>query len=573
MAIEPITFGKGMVRKKSPLLLEDGELYSVDGFCYEHEGCMEARTPKTAVNTTAVGSINLIHRYINWILLADAGTIRYKWDLDSYCDLYTPPNGDFTSLGSLSSANRPRVADYRDFSFIVNGSDKKAFTSGNLYEWGIDAPTSAPIGTAGSATGMTGTYTLYYTYFVMFPNGRTYETGLSPAGTVTVNNQKISWGGITTCPYSGTGLIKHRRLYRTNDTLGSIYYVTTISDNTTTTYTDSVADSTLEDNDVCATDTYMPPPSGFVDVTDYLQRVFGIKGSNLHYSEPYIPFAFPTSNMLTVSRDGEDLTGIIQWGDQLYIPSKNKWYRLLGSDSSTWSIKNTFAEQGCINRYTMKATRYGIVGLWYDGIYLFDGAVAKNISEAQVGKSYFDDISNKGACYAEFDGMRYFLHYPTSGTTLSKTLIVDFSYYPKLRFFEDSSFVPTAYEYHMPTGIKYYGKSDGYQYKEDSSGTNTIPTSVQTGDRALSNVNKLKNCRALYYDINTNGQNVTLTVYEDGTASSTTYTINTSSRTRKRLPLANHEAYRISLSLSCADSQDLHIYEPWALDYTVVGGE
>ena len=101
MEIEPITFGLGLNLRNSPLFLKDGELVSCEGFDFANVGVMDARSSKQTVNPSALGSIHSIHRYRNHVLLGDGGNIRYKWDLDGYCDNYTPPDGGFTYLGKL----------------------------------------------------------------------------------------------------------------------------------------------------------------------------------------------------------------------------------------------------------------------------------------------------------------------------------------------------------------------------------------------------------------------------------------------------------------------------------------
>ena len=73
--------------------------------------------------------------------------------------------------------------------------------------------------------------------------GRVYETGPSPAGSVTVSDEKVSWTDIGISTYETATV--WRKLYRYNTTLADTYYVGTIKDNTTTTYTDNVSDVTL----------------------------------------------------------------------------------------------------------------------------------------------------------------------------------------------------------------------------------------------------------------------------------------------------------------------------------------
>lgn len=566
--IELITFDKGINTERGPLTLEEGEMISSEGVSYDSGGTVTPMPSRVAVNSTAVGSIHTLHRFNNYLYCGDGNTARYKWDLDGYCGLYEPPNGDFTTIGTLLGSNRWRVVDANDFSFIVNGMDSKALSGGNWYDWAIHNPVAAPTGTAGSTSDPSGTYSLYYTYLIKFPNGRIVETGPSPAGSVTVSSQAITWGNIGVCPYTGTGLVIHRKLYRTSSSLVETYLVTTISDNTTTTYSDTLSDAALETiGTVISTEDYNPAPEKMTDVTWYLERVFGIKGSYLYMSEPYLPFNFEWDSSIQVTREGEDLIAVRKWGDQLFLASADAWYRLQGSTVSSWAIKNTWAEQGVINPNSTVATRYGLIGQWHDGIYLFDGSFSSRITKGKIAESTFTSMTSPKSAFAEWDGTKYWFAYPSTGTTIDKVLVIDFTDYPKLKFYNDN-FIINAFEYHFPSGIKYYGKADGYQYQEATGATLTF--SIQTGDRAAKNIFRNKQAEYLYYDINTGGKDVTVTIYVDGTVMQT-ITLNESSRKRDRHLLKQMEGYRYSVKIECDDASGVTIYAPWALSLNPVG--
>jgi hypothetical protein len=83
-----------------------------------------------------------------------------------------------------------------------------------------------------------------YYYFVTWldnNNGETVYSANAQNITTTTNNQSVSVSGIPTGP---TGTAK-RNLYRTKVGGGPYYLLTTIADNTTTTYSDTTADSGL----------------------------------------------------------------------------------------------------------------------------------------------------------------------------------------------------------------------------------------------------------------------------------------------------------------------------------------
>lgn len=564
MPIELISFDKGINRKKSPLLLTEGEVYTVSGFSFKNDGQLVARDASTvsyAIDTDAV--INGMHRY-GTNLLSSAMKLC-PGDLAYFNYIYHRTTSDTsnTNIDLLSGSTRLRFADYDKFIFVVDGESKRAYSGTYDYEWGIDNPTSAPgVDDSGVAGNPDGEYTCYYTWYITFPNTKVYETGPSPSASVTVSSMKITWN-LPVCPNFGDGTTVEMRLYRTVS--GIAYYVDKVSSDATS-YTDNELDETLQGNSILSTTEYGPPPSSPTDVAIHLQRAFVIKENKLYYTDPYMPWAFIDGGEIVVTKEDESLTGLIVWSEQLYIPSRYKWYRLQGSSDDTWSIKQTFTDSGVINKHTMVKTRFGIPGLWYDGIYLFDGATNKNLTEKYLGKQYFDDIDDLDDCWAFFDGLKYYFYHTVD--TVDKCLVLDFSYYPDLRWYFDTP-AWEARTFDPETGTHYLADS-GYEYT--ISGTESITTSIRTGDYAFKDITKRKALRYFWYDINTGGVDVTVTVYVDGT-STQTYTINTSSRVRKREETLSWkcEGYRFSLGIDCTNSSAITIYSPWGLEADYVG--
>ena len=566
--IEPFLFDKGMNRRKSPLYLKDGEVYTVDNFSFESEGVLETRPAKTisyAIDTDSDSAINGIHRYIDSILASSKAYCPGDQSFFNYIYQRDKDGTAYTNIDILSGNKRPRFGDYEKFIFAIDGESKRAYIDDDIYEWGVANPVAAPTLAVGAAGNPDAEYTCYYTYYVTFPNGKTYETAASPSATVTLSSEKCEWSGISICPYEGTGLIIKRNLYRTVS--GSAYLVTTLGDNTTTSYSDNVTDTDLQSASAYGTANYSTPPENATDIAVYLQRMFLIKDNSLYWSEPYSPFGFLTTSNVVVTKEDEGLVGIINWGDQLYIASKEEWYRLQGGDPDTWSIKRTFTDNGLVNPHTIKKSKFGIIGLDYDGIYLFDGSTTQSLTETVLGKSFFTDLDDLSVCYAEFDGEVYYFYYASSGTTLDSCLKLDFTHGRSNLQAYTGGFVD-AHEFYREQTIRYqaYG---GYEYTVG--GTETIVTSLLTGDQAFKNIAQLKNLEYLFYDINTNGIDVTVTFYVDGVAGFT-LTLNTSTRTRARSErLPQLEGYRFTLGVDCADSQNLKIYGPWMLEGTPVG--
>ncbi len=129
---------------------------------------------------------------------------------------------------------------------------------------GTTSPPGAPTLAVGSATGLTGAYR----YKITFVNAFGETQGGTTAGPISVTNQKINLTAIPLGPLTTTA----RKIYRTlsGGADGTQKLVTTLADNTTTTYTDSIADGSL---------TTAVPVANTTTVTTYPMNVgLGIVG-------------------------------------------------------------------------------------------------------------------------------------------------------------------------------------------------------------------------------------------------------------------------------------------------------
>lgn len=143
------------------------------------------------------------------------GTTGYPSDLDQFTDTFNGANDtDITLLAQISPPVAPTVA--------VNT------TAGNLtgnYQYAIAFVTGYWQGPVGSGT--------------FHAKGNT--GGGAASTTVSPNAQQVNLSNI---PIGPTGVYE-RIIYRTDANGANFYYLTTLADNTTTTYTDDTADSGL----------------------------------------------------------------------------------------------------------------------------------------------------------------------------------------------------------------------------------------------------------------------------------------------------------------------------------------
>lgn len=119
------------------------------------------------------------------------------------------------------------------------GINPVATFDGNISLGGISSPSASTVA-VGAAGSLTGTYYYWITY--VNSNG---ETGMGTrSSAVNPSSQKVV---LTNIPISSSASVVARNIYRTTaNVLGdSYYYVATIPDNTTTTYTDNTTDGNL----------------------------------------------------------------------------------------------------------------------------------------------------------------------------------------------------------------------------------------------------------------------------------------------------------------------------------------
>lgn len=607
MPSELILFHKGLSSQARSALQEPGTLKTCVNISLEKEGEQGLRTKFTAINTTAVGSIHSIHRWANLLIIGDGTHLRF---------LNLATDSDFTDMyGSFTNAQW-RFREYKSFLHGVNGYEEVLIDSiGNCYPAGIANPITAPtLADASSGSGPNGNYMGYVSYLITFLNGHTYETGLSDASAnLNITDNTINWSDIPLCPYAeyyGTAPTIHRKLYRgpgTGGTLTDIYYVATISDNTTETYADSASDVTLAANDACLVDDYEPlPHSEFIEY--HYGRAYVIDAAGQHRlcfteaaagetaedNEDIMPLAYdslsPNWDDLRVSGfTTVDPQGLISWGTNLFIPLKHTWIRKQGNDPESWSYKKTWSHYGIAAPDTMSICPQpsGIIGLsaadgGNPGLCIFNGQTSEMITSPKLDYVFQTDLDHtyiadcRGFCAGRYYHFLYPSHTATSGVP-NKWLAIDLRRSPDIRaaYWEGLSAVcGCSYDQGGESygGTIYIGTSTGYAMKSDTASAEVIDVEVVTEDRiggevAVANTRKV--LKELKYNLN---GTASLQIIIDGTAA--TWPDTTTSRTitgtgdtvqvMKSFP-TNFEGYKYRLRITATDQTTFILYSPWEM--------
>jgi hypothetical protein len=145
--------------------------------------------------------------------------------------------GDFLATGTvlLTLSATPKVGVG-----LVSPAQKLHVNAGNVRVDQVAVPGAATVAT-GAAGSLTGTYTYAVTFTTALG-----ETGLGTAsGSVSPSSQQVS---ITNIPLGNTSTpdgVTGRKIYRTKAGGTTYFLLTTIADNTTTTYTDNTVDGSL----------------------------------------------------------------------------------------------------------------------------------------------------------------------------------------------------------------------------------------------------------------------------------------------------------------------------------------
>ncbi len=302
--------------------------------------------------------------------------------------------------------------------FVVNGKDPMVKIDPTLAITlaQIAAPTVAPTVAAGGAGNLNSQGNPYY-WRVTFGNA-TQESGPGPiAGPLTLTNQSASLSGI---PTSSDPQVTQRNIYRLGGTSSVWKLVGTITDNTTTTFTDNVADSNLGQQLVLVRD---QPPVGAWYIAAHKERlfVFGAPGdpSGCWFSNYKEPWGWDLLNQyFSVGKSSvQDFAqGLASLGSILVFFKQFSTWALYGDDPTSF-VHRKILDIGCIAPRSITVALGVVFWLSKDGAWMFDGQqptrISTNIQSTLLALST-SDLSRAVGFYR--NGVWY-LSLPAQGVT------------------------------------------------------------------------------------------------------------------------------------------------------------
>lgn len=256
----------------------------------------------------------------------------------------------------------------------------------------IDGPGASVPSLSATGTGvLTGEYRYKVTFLIMSGSTVLTESPFSSvAGPVTTASQQVS---LTSIPTSGTSGVNARRIYRTTNGGTDYFLLTTISDNSTTSYTDNTSDYDLALLPT-ADDLGNPPGSDATDrfrlLVSWKDRLWGSPAVNpdrVYYSENRKLWAWSATNFLTVKPVGEDQIGVTAFmvrRDDLLVGKKRALWMIRGTPPDTIQDIQIYEGPGPVSQEAAIVIQNVAYYLGEDGVYEVSGTGVSRISDEAV---------------------------------------------------------------------------------------------------------------------------------------------------------------------------------------------
>jgi hypothetical protein len=249
-----------------------------------------------------------------------------------------------------------------------------------IRQMGAPVP-STPL-TAGAPTSGGAVPNGAHTYKVTFLYYGSEESNGSPvsgAQTATTGNNTIP---LTAIPIGGYG-VTARNIYRDNNDQNWVF-VHQISDNTTTTYSDTVLSSATPTP--IPTNNGSPPIFGLISL--WLDRLWlaEVPGdpNTLFYSEAAQPDIYGSENQILCNQE-DPITALVVYFDRLIVFNRHSMGQIVGSTPDTFRYAAIPSSVGCVDNRTLQThVLHGVpVLIWLSerGFYTYDGNAIEYISD------------------------------------------------------------------------------------------------------------------------------------------------------------------------------------------------
>jgi len=283
----------------------------------------------------------------------------------------TPTNLDsVTELYNLTGTGKAYFANYLDKCWVCNGTDVVKVESSTAYQVGISPPSGVAAAKAAGGSIPAGTYTVYACYARNVAGApELYSVGEN-LGTVTLETTNLTIA-ITNFANSTDGQVGNKVIFLTEPAGATVFYYET-NDNTTTSF--NITSQATRDSDVIYSEVAEgnTRPTAFEYIYAFDGSIWGSNSNTLWKSIK------STSNVYDMERFTSnivlpyDIKGIFELGEHLYLNTSGGIIRVpFGDMLSQWDkvTKDYFYDINTVVEIPNK----GILGVTYQGVYIFDG--------------------------------------------------------------------------------------------------------------------------------------------------------------------------------------------------------
>lgn len=431
-------FAGGLNSKSNPISLSKNEAQISYNVRYNSElRSLTKRNPILQYGTIAGGyPITGLFRYYSYngtkVLLASSNNKIYTGN---------DQTGVFTSIFTLPQpAYKQQWLTWNNQAIMVDGYNNDVKYDGTSSSATYVGSVLATDSGSGSGPG-SGVYSYKVSCYTNTSGGSgPYEFAFDVASNaVTATGHAINLSMIPICSDStflGNQIVG-RYIYRTKVGGSTYYLLTTIANQSTTTYTDSTADGSLVTvyPYLGASTTYSVPPMGKLSLV-YQNRLWIANNptypSRVYYSQPGSHEMFLPNSYLDIRvNDGDPITMLSNFLGVLTVGKPNSIQKIrtpsvTGSPATDWSITDPFTTIGCVSMYSYQQTPAGIMYLGNNGIYNFDGNFSGLVSDPVT--PVIRDISNYNYTniWSGFYQNQYYMAYTSkeSGATSNNRVLI-----------------------------------------------------------------------------------------------------------------------------------------------------
>jgi len=317
----------------------------------------------------------------------------------------------------------------------------------------------------------------------------------------------------------------------------------------------------------------------------YEQMWFAGDSNNPHYlywSAKSNPQAVSSAAFVEVGTPDDPITAIVPFKGNLYVSTGKFWWTVAPGSNANQSptVYPTAAKHGCVAPHGYIVTEEAIIFQSIDGIRAFAGGssvyltqdlefIFQNFGQSPIVEANIAQLSQTRAAY--WNNMHFFSYLGNDGN-FHRAI-----YHSQYKRWRNDDIPATSLLLEADTNTLVWGDSSGLVHLDrqftatdegNNGGTlilNPIVINLQTPYLNQGAGELQKNYVELQLDINTGGQNVTVTLlFNDGQSSLSLGTVNTSVRQKVNLPINSgngQQAYKISLQITGNVSASIFVYQ------------